>query len=99
VTLRALPLLHCLGFRKFELFGFDSCLRDSDHHAYKQAENDGKIVQTVTVSGREFHCQPWMIAQAGDFVRLTRAFGDNFDLLVRGDGLISHIIKSAAEGN
>lgn len=99
VGLRGMSVLACLGFRKFEFFGFDSCLRDEAHHAYSQPENDGKIIKTVKHGGREFRCHPWMIAQVGDFTRYVKRFGEHIDLLVRGDGLIAHIISSAAEGN
>jgi SAM-dependent methyltransferase len=97
VILRGIPLLMLLGFRKFELFGFDSCLVDDAHHAYHQPENDRKLVVDVTVGGRTFKCHPWMVAQAGDFLRLMQSIGKTIDLAVRGDGLIAHAIKTAAE--
>ena len=40
VLLRAIPLLRMLGYRKFHLFGCDSCVMDGVHHAYTQPEND-----------------------------------------------------------
>lgn len=97
VILRGLPLLMMLGFRQFELFGFDSCLRGNAHHAYSQPENDRTLITEVTVGGRTFQCHPWMVAQAGDFLRVIRAIGSHIDLSVRGDGLIAHAIKTAAE--
>lgn len=97
VILRGLPLLMMLGFRKFELFGFDCCLRDSKHHAYSQPENDRTLEIPVRVGGREFKCHPWMVAQAGDWMRLLQYIGPHIDLEVRGDSLISHIIATAAE--
>lgn len=99
VMLRGIPLLMLLGFRKFELFGFDSCLRDGAHHAYSQPENDRTVELEVVTGGKTFRCHPWMVAQAGDFVRLIRAIGSHIDLSIRGDGLISHYIATAAEEN
>ena len=40
VALRAVHLLRMLGFHKFEMYGFDSCII-GEHHAYEQPENDG----------------------------------------------------------
>lgn len=99
VILRGIPLLMLLGYRKFELFGFDSCLRDDAHHAYPQPENDRTVITDVTVGGKTFHCHPWMVAQAGDFARLMQSIGSHIDLAVRGDGLIAHVIATAAEEN
>ena len=97
VMLRGIPLLMLLGFRKFELFGFDSCLRDDAHHAYAQPENDRTVVTEITVGGKTFRCHPWMVAQAGDWLRVMKLIGPHIDLSVRGDGLIAHCIETAAE--
>jgi SAM-dependent methyltransferase len=96
VTLRGLCLLRMLGFHKIHLYGFDSCLREDTHHAYSQPENDylnsGKV--PVSVGGRAFRCDAWMFAQAVEFMKMVRMFGDEIDLNVVGDGLIAHIIKT-----
>lgn len=97
VMLRAIPLLMMLGFRQFETFGFDCCLREGAHHAYSQPENDKKMELSVKVGGRVFMCHPWMVSQAGDFIRIMKFIGNHIDLCVRGDSLISHIITTAAE--
>jgi len=89
-----------LGFRKVEVFGLDSCLRDDVHHAYQQAENDGDYVFNVTVGGREFKCTGWMMIQAHDFQRVIgKILGkiEDFSMIVHGDGLIAHILKTAAD--
>ena len=99
VVLRALPLLTLLGFYRFELFGFDSCLRDKDHHAYAQPENDRTVEITVRVGDKDFRCHPWMVSQAGDFMKVIKVIGPSIDLIVHGDGLIAHIISTAAEEN
>lgn len=97
VVLRGIPLLMMLGFWRFELFGFDSCLRDKSHHAYAQPENDRVVEIPVKVGGREFRCHPWMVAQAGDFLRVFKVIGPHLDMIVHGDGLIAQLIATAAE--
>ena len=93
VALRAVHLLRMLGFPKFEMYGFDSCIME-DHHAYEQPENDGEEVLDVTVAGREFRCTAAHYHQAKEFVDMISKTGEHYDLAIHGDGLISHIIKN-----
>lgn len=98
VLLRAIPLLMTLGYHRFHLYGCDSCLYEGMHHSFAQAENDGQAVVPVMVSGgRIFHCNPWMIAQAREFITLIQKLGNEIDLAVYGDGLLNHIITRGAE--
>ena len=93
VALRAVHLLRMLGFHKFEMYGFDSCIT-GEHHAYEQPENDGEEVLDVVVSGREFRCTAANYHQAKEFVDMISKTGEHYDLAIHGDGLISHIIKN-----
>jgi len=93
IALRAVHMLRMLGFHKFELYGFDSCIME-DHHAYEQPENDGEEVLDVMVSGKEFLCTAAHYHQAKEFVDMISKTGEHYDLAVHGDGLISHIIKN-----
>ena len=93
VALRAVHLLRMLGFHKFEMFGFDSCVI-GEHHAYEQPENDDEGVIDVTVSGKEFRCTAAHYHQAKEFVDMISKTGEHYDLAVHGNGLISHIIKN-----
>jgi hypothetical protein len=98
VMLRAIPMMRMLGYRKFHLFGFDSCLGNQDvHHAYSQPENDSTLVVNVTVGGCTFRCHAWMVSQAQEFMDLIRFMGSELELEVYGDGLIAHILKTGAE--
>jgi len=69
------------------------------HHAYKQKENDNAVVVPVTLnpSGRVFYCNPWMVSQAQEMISLIRVMGDEFELLIRGDGVLQHILVTGAE--
>jgi len=92
VTFRAIHLLRMLGFRKFEIFGFDSCIMNK-HHAYPQPENDEEQEIEVVLGDRKFRCTVAHFQQAKEFVQLVSATGDHYELSVHGDGLISYIIK------
>lgn len=95
VTLRSISLLRMLGWWKIDIYGFDSCLRDNEHHAYPQSENEGLYPVTVTVGPREFVCHPWMAEQAKDFQKQYAAQKGDVHLNVHGDGLIAHLMRGA----
>lgn len=98
VMLRSFHLLRMLGFPKFEIFGFDSCYMGNEHHSYPQEENNynrRNCIQ-VKVGDRIFVCDGWMLSQAKEFLDLTRKIGDHWELVVHGNGLISHIIQTGA---
>lgn len=104
VAIRTISLLTMLGFRKFEIFGLDSCVLGDAHHAYKQAENDGEPIVPVWIKPPEGHaarqrflCTPWMAKQAQDFIELTQERGELFDINVHGPGLIATMIETGAE--
>ena len=87
VTLRAIPLLSMLGWKKLDIYGFDSCLRASEHHAYEQSENEGQVVSDVTIGGKAFKCHRWMVVQGEQFDKLYTAMRSNIDLRIFGGGL------------
>jgi len=93
VTLRAIHLFRMLGFSKFEVYGFDSCII-GQHHAYEQKENDDEQVIDVVVADKEFRCTAAHYHQAKEFVQMIAKTGEHYDLAIHGDGLISHIIKN-----
>jgi SAM-dependent methyltransferase len=112
VLLRALPLMRMLGYRKFHLYGCDSCLRNvpdgstigrtdlpPQHHAYAQPENDKGLVIPVTLTGSSqiFYCHPWMISQAQELMEMIRIFGSEIELAIHGDGLLAHILETGAK--
>lgn len=106
VLLRAIPLLRMLGYHRFHLFGCDSCLMSPagngkhsfHHHAFPQAENDNQvIVPVILTGGKVFYCNPWMALQAREFVEVIRFMGEHIDMIVYGNGLLSHIIQTGAD--
>lgn len=101
VTTRGLALLRMLGFHKLHVYGFDSCYRDDEHHAYEQTENNYGLKNRVAVScggTRTFLCDAWMFVQAQEFMQMVAVFGNEGpDLNVKGDGLIAHIIETGAQ--
>lgn len=102
VMLRCLPALKMIGFRDIEIYGFDSCFRKHEHHAYPQAENDipnmsKDRVAFVEVKGRVFPVEPWQLCQANEFIHLRQLLLRELDIKVHGDGLIAHCIETGVD--
>ena len=103
VAIKAIQLLNLLGFGRFDIFGFDSCWLGDEHHAYPQSENDLDKYMPVWLTpeghpelAEKFFCAPWMMRQAQDFQKLVHDRGDEFELSVRGDGLIAATLRLSA---
>lgn len=98
VGLRSLMLLRMLGFKKYEIFGFDSCFMGSRHHAFPQGLNDGdrKAVELEGMN-RKFFCSPWMLRQAYEFQELARHAGHLFQCKIHGNGLIANMVRAGAQ--
>lgn len=101
--LRIPALFRMLGFWRFHVYGFDSCLMDGAHHAYSQPENDNERSFPVTCSSKDgggsktFWCTVWMASQAREFIDVVRMMGDEIQMEVYGNGLIAHIIRTGAD--
>ena len=87
--LKAIAIAYALGYRKIHIYGFDSCYKDKENHAYSQPMNDGERILDVTFEGKTFRCAPWMITQAEDFQSLMGELVPmGAEIYVHGDGLI-----------
>lgn len=95
VILRSIILLRMLGYYKFHIYGFDSCLMDGQHHAYEQLENEGEQLVTVSLEDKTFICTTWMAIQAQEFMIQSQIMGDEINLAVYGNGLIANILLAA----
>lgn len=95
--LRTLRLLDVLGYHRFELFGMDGCLIDGCHHVYPQPMADKDRSTGIEVNGRRFEVTAWMIQQAIEFLKVVKMFGQKWEMVVHGDGLLAHMVKSAGE--
>lgn len=88
--LRAIALGYMLGFRKFVLYGFDSC---NDAQGRKRFDSGtGGITTEVIVGGRTFTCNMAMAAQANEFQSATYGWLPDIHLEAKGDGLIAAIL-------
>lgn len=97
VGLKSMYLAHLMGYRDHFVYGMDSCYIDERDHAYPQDMNTPSKME-VTVAGRTFVCDPWMVEQAKAFQKQARTLADNgCRVYVHGDGLIAWISKQQKE--
>lgn len=89
--LRAITLGFLLGFRKFILYGMDSCLAKDKFTKRFTGENIGvgKLVDII-VGGRQFWCNGSMAQQALEFQEMYKL--PNISIEAKGDGLLAAII-------
>jgi uncharacterized Rossmann fold enzyme len=99
---RGIVLAYMMGFRKFHLFGFDSCLEPGKEKGKMLRKIDGqewkeedKILELVC-EGRTFYADPAMAAQANE-IQSVFAMLEGAKIKAYGKGLIQTVIKSNAE--
>jgi uncharacterized Rossmann fold enzyme len=94
----ALALAYVLGFRRFDLFGYDSSHRGDKSHAYPQPMNDFIPNIEVEWAGKTYTASVAMKSQAEKF----QMFGQTLKqagctLRVHGDGLLPAMWNTPAE--
>lgn len=86
----ALCLAYAMGHRDLHVFGFDSCHRDDQSHAYPQPMND--VIPSVNVkwAGKEYSCSVAMKWQAERFQVVARDLVEELGCKIHlyGDGLL-----------
>ncbi|XUM19754.1 6-hydroxymethylpterin diphosphokinase MptE-like protein [Bradyrhizobium oligotrophicum S58] len=94
VGMRALRIVHVLGFRETHLYGYDSSYSQTGGHVYPQPENDADVLREVEVGGRVFYAPAWMVRQADDFQILAAGLiAEGLSIHVHGDGLLPEIAR------
>ena len=93
--MRAITLFYTLGFNRFELYGYDSCLSPTLRLRVTETEHNGQPILPVKVGERTFLCNPAMAVQAQHFQKIFTE-GQMPDLVIQshGDGLISAILDA-----
>lgn len=89
--LKALNVLHGLGFDHFNLVGYDSCYRDGRHHAGAQPWNDRDKVIISKLGDKSFLTTAWMLEQATQAA--TQFTHADYTVSVEGDGLLAQLWK------
>lgn len=77
---RGLHVLHAMGFRKFELFGYDACFREVP---------DTDRLLTVTIENQEYITTAELLAQKQDLEAFVQVNAPS--LKIHGDGMLAHV--------
>jgi hypothetical protein len=91
--LRAVNIGYLLGFRKFTMYGYDSCNR-ADGVKRFTGDVTGPAIDVFVggPSGKKFSCNMAMAQQANEFQKLFDVMGD-MQVEVKGPGLIAEIMR------
>ncbi len=96
--LGALCAAYCLGFRRLEIFGYDSSHRGDQSHAYSQPMNGTIPVMPFEWAGRSFKTSVTMRTQAERFpMAALDLIQSGATINVWGDGLLQHIWHTPPE--
>lgn len=89
-AMRAIGLGHTLGYRSFDLYGFDSCVEEPSENAKKlmDEETDKLKFLEVGIGGRKFWTTGELLAQAQDFERLVGRNDVDMKLRIFGRGMV-----------
>lgn len=85
----ALALAYAMGYRRFEVFGYDSSHRGDASHVAHQAINDFEPWGRFEFKGKDYICSFTMRSQASRFQAIARALlAHGCTVTVHGDGLL-----------
>lgn len=93
--MRAMTLSWAMGFRKINLFGYDSCLSGTELKIDGTTHEEPPL--KLWIHGREFDCNPPMAAQVTEFEKVLNAFKGHVQVRVHGDGAIPWLAKLRGE--
>jgi uncharacterized Rossmann fold enzyme len=94
--IRAITLGYMMGFRKFVLYGMDSCLAPDRKTKRFTGEEAGSTFEVqVGDSGPRFWCNGALAQQANEFQELFPTF-PGIQIEAKGDGLLAEIIRQRA---
>ncbi len=98
VGLSALCLAFAMGYRKLQLFGYDSCHQATTSHVLPQALNDGELWGTLQWRGTTYRGSLTMLRQAELFQPIANNLIDRgCTITVNGSGLIPDIANQGAQ--
>lgn len=86
--LRAVTLGYILGFAKFVMYGFDSCLADDLRKRYDSGQMKPEQIVDRWVRGQRFLCNGAMAMQADECQQYMKLLPD-ITMQFKGDGLLA----------
>jgi len=93
-AMRAVGLMHTLGFRRFICYGFDSCLEGKPEDPDERDENGNPKYFVVEVGDKKFYSTGELIAQSQDIEQLLNKPEMDFYIEFKPGGLGHEIWKA-----
>lgn len=93
---RGISVLHMMGFRRFVLWGFDSCMWEKPDLGARKDDGQARFHE-LELGGRKWWTDAELYAQVQDFMHLAQALPD-CTLEPRGDGMIPHLLRQQKKG-
>lgn len=94
-ALRAINVGFALGYRRFDMFGFDCSFSEGVTRIPESVEIKQDwceiVARSTTGEQRVFASQPYLVRQAEDFREICRNFGHLMSIKVHGEGLAPFI--------
>lgn len=82
-------LAYAMGYRKLEIYGYDSSNKGEHSHSFHQKINDGEPMASVRFGGKDYICSLTMKLQAEKFMDTARALKSyGVKINVHGYGLL-----------
>tara|TARA_R100000687_G_scaffold78755_1_gene72373 strand:+ start:5114 stop:6112 length:999 start_codon:yes stop_codon:yes gene_type:complete len=91
--LRAMNLGFLMGFRRFRMFGFDSCLKDKESKIKRVNGDTATKVMDIECGDHVFYANPAMAAQANEIQSMIKMFAGSIRLKSYGYGLITELLR------
>ena len=88
-AMRGVAVLHALGFRRFEMVGYDASFPEKPDMTIKTDKGESKYLE-VDVAGRKFWTDAEKIAQVQDFQKMLEQ-NPELKIRVHGDGIVAHL--------
>ena len=94
---RGISVLHLLGFRRFRLFGFDSCFWEQPDMT-KRKDDGQPCYHKLNLAGKDWFTDAELVAQVQDFKAILPAHPDcTFEPM--GDGMVPALVRSMGRRN
>lgn len=93
IGLRAMSVLYCRGYRKFEIHGMDCSFKDDAHHADEHLGVNHKATP-VLCGDRWFQANAVMLLYARYFHKQLQMMPDA-KINLHGDGLLQHMMRES----
>jgi hypothetical protein len=101
VGTRAFTIAAAFGYSNIHLFGFDTCLREEEHHAYKFATPEEELGEVTEISlfnpdGPKYRLAGYHLGQLFDFKKIMETLGHKVNVTAHGGGVIAEMLKFAS---